>query len=156
MRLLFALILSVALSDSVAGATERGTPEEARALLDRAVAHVRKVGLAAAKQDFMDPAGPFQDRDLYIYCIGPDNRVTVHAVTPALVGIDLVVIRDADGRRFAKIMAEQTRFKGSAVVSYKWTHPHTRKIEPKIAFSRMVDDEEFCAVGAYITEPRQE
>jgi cytochrome c len=50
-----------------AGAADKGTPEEAKAMLDRAIAAAR-ADEARALAAFNDPKGGYVDRDLYVFC----------------------------------------------------------------------------------------
>ena len=71
-------------------AQEYGTPAEAKAMLDKAVAAL-KVDQAKALQMFTKGEGGFRDKDLYPYCGGPDGNFTAH---PTLVGKSLKDLMD--------------------------------------------------------------
>jgi cytochrome c len=47
-------------------ADDRGTPEQAKALLEKAAVHFKDVGADKALSDFNDPQAGYQDRDLFI------------------------------------------------------------------------------------------
>lgn len=129
-------------------AAERGTPDEAKALLARAVEHVAKAGETQALADFSDPKGAFVDRDLYIACIGPDNRTSAHGGNAKIIGKDMSDIKDADGKLFGKEMMDIGRTRGEGQLAYKWVNPVTKKIEPKTMFVRAAG-KHVCAVGSY-------
>src|SRR6185436_8002052 len=59
--LLFAFGLPVAAQDK-----SKGTDKEAIAMVEKAVAHIKKVGKEKAFADFNNKSGPFTDRDLYV------------------------------------------------------------------------------------------
>src|SRR6056297_204717 len=69
-------VVSAALMGAVQ-AQESGTAEEAQAMLDQAVSHYQEVGREQALEDF-NTGEQWQDRDLYVYCIGPEDAVTAH------------------------------------------------------------------------------
>jgi len=71
----------------------RGTPAEAKALLDRAVAEVQKEGTEKAIAKFNDPAGGFRDRDLYVFCTDASFKITPHP-DASLRGIDAASLKD--------------------------------------------------------------
>ena len=73
-----------------AWAQEYGTPAEAKAMLEKAVAAL-KVDQAKALQMFTKGEGGFRDKDLYPYCGGPDGNFTAH---PTLVGKSLKDLMD--------------------------------------------------------------
>ena len=60
----------------------RGTPTEAKAMLQQAVAHYNSVGRKQALADFTAKKSPFADRDLYVACMGLDHFITQTAATP--------------------------------------------------------------------------
>ena len=57
-----------------AWAQEYGTPAEAKAMLEKAVAAL-KVDQAKALQMFTKGEGGFREKDLYPYCGGPDGNL---------------------------------------------------------------------------------
>jgi cytochrome c len=63
-------------------ASERGTPAEAKAMLAKAVAHYKAVGRQQALADFTARKAPFGDRDLYVFCIGPDRKLVANGGYP--------------------------------------------------------------------------
>ena len=85
-----ALCLSAAAS---AFAADYGSADEAKAMLERAVAAV-KLDKAAALTKFSKGEDGFKDRDLYPFCGGPDGMFTAH---PSLVGRSLKDLKDKTG-----------------------------------------------------------
>jgi len=59
-------------------AADRGTPSEAKAMLEKAVAHYKDVGRKQAVADFNAKKSPFSDRDLYVVCFdsNPPSSLT--------------------------------------------------------------------------------
>jgi signal transduction histidine kinase len=129
-----------------ASAGEKGTPEEAKALLDKAVKLVQTEGDAKALAAFNDPKGGFVDRDLYVFCFGPDNKVTAH-IDKTMVGKDQATINDAEGKPIGKEMGDIAKA-GSGTVEYKWKNPVSQKVETKVSFLKKAGDQ-VCGVGAY-------
>jgi signal transduction histidine kinase len=124
---------------------EKGTPEEAKALLDKAVKAV-ETDEAKALAAFNDPKGGFRDRDLYVFCSGPDKKVTAH-VDQAMLGVDETTLKDPDGKAVgAEILAVAA--KGGGTVEYKWKNPVSGKVEPKVSFVKKAGSQ-VCGVGAY-------
>ena len=144
-KALFCAVMSV-LAAAWAGAGEKGTPEEAKALLDKAVKAIETDGEAKALAAFNDPKGGFQDRDLYVFCSGPDKKITAH-VDKARLGIDQTTIKDADGKAIGpEILAAAA--KGGGTVEYKWKNPVSGKVENKTSFVKKAGNQ-VCGVGAY-------
>ena len=73
-----------ALRDAVASIRLRqGSADEARALVERAVACVAEVGLRAAAEQFRDRSQGYVDRDLYIWVVDRRGTYRVHGAKPA-------------------------------------------------------------------------
>lgn len=130
---------------------ERGTPTEAKAMLEKAVEHYQEVGRKQALADFTARKPPFFDRDLYVSCMGTDHIITANGGFPSLVGTSADGWRDADGKSLGKAIWDAVSSTGEGSVRYRWFNPVSGKIEPKINFSRKVGDE-ICGVGAYNSE----
>ncbi|MGC1710870.1 MAG: hypothetical protein WA717_04615 [Methyloceanibacter sp.] len=80
-------------------AAQFGTTEEAKAMLERAVAAVKE-DKAKAPDMFNRGEGGFKDRDLYVWCANAsDGIVTAH---PTLKGKDLNGIEGKHGAPFGK------------------------------------------------------
>ncbi len=129
-----------------AAAGEKGTPEEAKALLDKAVKLVQTAGDAKALAAFNDPKGGFVDRDLYVFCFGLDNKVTAN-IDKAMLGMDEATIKDAEGKPIGKEMADIGKT-GHGTLEYKWKNPVSQKVESKVSFLKKAGDQ-VCGVGAY-------
>ena len=103
-----------------AAAAQRGTPAEAKALLQQAVAHYTKVGRARALADFTGKKAPFVDRDLYVFCIGPDRIVSAHGFVASYVGASAdALLKDADGKPLGKAILAAAAAPGGGAVRYR-------------------------------------
>ena len=131
-------------SPSPSGA--RGTPEEAKAMLAKAVEHYNAVGPTQALADFNQRKAPFFDRDLYVACIGSDQRIAANGGFPQYVGQRVSILRDAHGKPLGAAIQKATETDG--VVRYEWINPVSGRTEPKIGFFQKVGDH-ICGVGAY-------
>jgi cytochrome c len=126
----------------------RATPAEARAFLDKAVAHYQKVGRAQALKDFNAAKGAFVDRDLYVFCAGPDNKMVAHGADQAQIGVDITTRKDVDGKAFGAEVVRVAGQPGGGSVEYKWMNPVTKQVEAKVSYVRKVGPD-ICGVGAY-------
>jgi cytochrome c len=153
MSVLKASMVVFGLVTAVAGSAwsqeARGTADQAKALLDKAVAHYAKVGRAQALTDFNDRQGSFVDRDLYVFCFGPGRQISAHGMNAALVGKDIAIFKDHDGKAFATEMYDLGTSNGNGKIDYQWVNPTTKKIEPKSSHFQKVASDEVCAVGYY-------
>ena len=135
----FALSLVAALAATSALADERGTPEQAKVLLEKAAVHFKDVGVDKAIADFNDPKGGYQDRDLFIFVYAPDGT--------ALLGRDQSKAKDVDGKEYGKAIIAAANA-GGGWTDYRMTNPVTKKVEAKKTYSMKVGDHVLGA-GAY-------
>jgi cytochrome c len=91
------LLLLFATASILLFAADRGTPAEAKAMLQKAVAHYKAVGRKQALADFTAKKAPFGNRDLYVVCIGPEHTITANGGFPQYVGVSADAVKDADG-----------------------------------------------------------
>ena len=127
---------------------ERGTPAEAKAMLQQAVAHYNSVGRKQALADFTAKKSPFADRDLYVACIGSDHTIIANGGFPSLVGTSADAWKDVDGKSLGRTIWEVASSKGEGSVEYRWYNPVSGKLEPKVLFVQKIGDD-VCGVGAY-------
>jgi len=146
-KFLFALALPLALSAGVAmAAGDYGTPEEAKAMIEKAVAALKE-DKSKALEMFNERAEGFGDRDLYVYCGGPDGNFTAH-FNEKLRGASLKDLKDKEGKALGEeiyAVAEPGKF---VEVEYKWTRPNSEEVIDKVAYVTK-EGEEICAVGYY-------
>ncbi len=128
-------------------AQERGTPEQAKALVEKAAAHLLAVGPDKAFADFKDPAGGFQMLDLFVFAYAADGKILPVAGSPALFGRDATTLKDVDGKEFGKeiIAAAQS---GGGWVEYRMSNPATKKTERKKTYA-VKAGEYTLGAGAY-------
>ena len=140
-------IASIALSSAVAmpafaQKAKNGTKDEAVAMVDKAIAHIKKVGKEKAFADFNNKNGPFTDRDLYVVVYDMKGKVLAHGANEKMIGKDVIDLRDNDGKYFVKerveMMSKSADAKGWQ--DYKFMNPQTRQIEPKQMYLRRLDD----------------
>lgn len=125
-----------------------GTLEEAAAMIELAAAHYEQVGRAAALADFTADRPPFIDRDLYVFCYGPERTISAHGADPGLIGVAIDELRDVDGKAFGTEIYELGNQEGGGTVEYHWLNPVTGEVEPKVSVVRQMG-EDVCGVGAY-------
>ncbi len=127
-------------------AGQKATSAEAQALLDKAVKLVQTDGDAKALAAFNNPKGRFVDRELYVFCYGPDGKITAHR-DPKMVGTEVAAVKDGDGKEIGKQLLELGK-KGGGTVEYRYKNPVSDKVEPKVSYLKRAGDQ-VCGVGAY-------
>jgi cytochrome c len=127
----------------------RGTMAEAEAMLGQAAEHYQNAGREAALRDITARAPGFVDRDLYVFCYGPDRTISAHAADASLVGTPVDDLRDVDGKALGThIMEVAEANPDGGRAEYKWTNPLTGAIEGKVSVVRRVGTD-VCGVGVY-------
>jgi hypothetical protein len=143
----FALILVLSTAAS-AWAAEFGTAEEAKAMLERAVAAVKE-DKAKALEMFNKGEGGFKDRDLYVWCANASDGI----ITAHLYGNKGKQLRDIKGKRGAPLGAtvmENATEGAIKETTYWWPHYGTDKpgdLEKTSFYTKAGD--QICGVGYY-------
>jgi cytochrome c len=121
---------------------KQGSAAEATAMVEKAIAHIKKAGRDKAFADFNNKAGPFTDRDLYVVVYDMKGKVLAHGANEKMIGKDLIDLRDNDGKYFVKervdMMSKGPGAKGWQ--DYKFMNPVTRQIEPKSMYLQRHED----------------
>ncbi len=143
---LFAGLLTPILST----AAVRGTAEEAKALVAKAIARYDREGREKTFAAIQDPKGGFVDRDLYVFVFGPKRTIVAHGGDPALVGTDADSLVGGGGVHFGTKFMDETTSTGSWI-DYKWNDPASGKVLPKSSWVVRHDGYVF---GAGIYKPK--
>jgi hypothetical protein len=139
-------LLCVTISGATSGSrNEFGTPQEAKAMLDRAVIEIRADKLKAIdKFNHNDIA--FRDRDLFVFCFNAgDGRFTAHE---AMVSHNVKTLRDKDGTPFGEQMYDEAWEEAVTEVVYLSPVPGSIKQTSKSAFITRIGDQ-VCGVSVY-------
>jgi cytochrome c len=146
-------ILAIALTAAIfspAVASEVGTRAEATAMVEAAIAHIRKVGNDKAFTDFMEDKVNWTKKDLYVFVFDIDANWKAHGANPKLVGRNLMNLKDQNGKEFVKEFISVVKGKGEGWVDYDWAHPTTKKVEAKTTLVKRVPGSNLAvAVGIY-------
>ena len=119
--------------------TDKGTPMEAEALVQKAIDFIKTNGKARAFDEFTNN-GSFKDRDLYMNVYDMNGKCLAHGQNANLVGKDLIDAKDADNKSFVRERIEIARSRGKGWQEYKFSNPRTKKIEDKIAYIEKYED----------------
>jgi len=124
------VLLVLLCSVASVSAQEFGTAEQARAILDRAVAAL-KSNEAVALNAFNDPNDKrFHDRDLYVFCYRmSDGKITAYS-SPMLIGIDvrtLMLNQDPVGQRAYDTVKNSA---GGSITTMEYNFPKPGSLVP--------------------------
>lgn len=143
---LMATLFAVALGGTALwayAASEHGNAKEAKALLQKAVAAI-KVDKSGALAKFNSGEDGFKDRDLYVFCVGPDWIATAGPTK----GKNVKDLKDKKGKPMTKMMVEQAKEGKFKTISYLWPRPGATEPSKKTSYFTKVDDQ-VCGVGYY-------
>ena len=148
-KLIIAAAAAVLTLSPAAFAQQGGTAQEARVMLDKAIAAVksdRDVALAM----FNKGEGGFKDRDLYPFCFNLNDGRFVAAIKQ-LLGTDTRALKDPSGKMFGlELYAAAQKPEGQITeVSYMFPRPGADNVPvAKVSFVTRAGDLG-CGVGYY-------
>jgi hypothetical protein len=132
-------------------AQQGGTAQEARAMLDKAVAAV-KADQTVALAMFLKGEGGFLDRDLYPFCFRIADGKTLASPKAVPAGTDVRSLKDATGNAYGLAIyaaAQKPEGQITELQSYMFPKPGTTTPTfPKVSFVTRVG-ELGCGVGYY-------
>jgi signal transduction histidine kinase len=127
-----AAALVASLAAAAAFASSFATPEEAKAMAERAAAHLEAHGPEKSFEAFNSKNdASFHDRDLYVFVFDASGKVLAHGANALLVDKNMAALKDVDGKPFVQ---ETIAVKDAAWVDYKWQNPQTKAVEAKTTY----------------------
>jgi len=133
-------------------AQERGTPQEAIDLVNKAVAFYKDNGQEKAFTAFNDTKGQFIKKDLYVFVIDWNGTILAHGANKTLINKPTADLKDSDGKLFMREMVNVAKTKGKGWVDYKWVNPVSKKIERKSSYVQRVEGKDLL-IGCGIYKP---
>jgi hypothetical protein len=131
--------------------SQYGSRDDARAMLDKAVAAVR-ADKAKAIEMFNKGDGGFLDRDIYPFCINLSDAKQLATQIKATLGADVRTFKDATGRDFGRELFDtMAKAKEGEVIEFSFTFPRPGSGPTpvqKVAFVEKAGDI-YCGVGYY-------
>ncbi|MBN1830340.1 MAG: cache domain-containing protein [Deltaproteobacteria bacterium] len=131
------------------GAGAKGTPPEAKKMVQRAEKYLKRNSVEQALREFSDPKGAFVDRDLYVSVYDKNFRMAAHGWDRSLIGKDIHNLKDGHGRLFIQEIFQRAQDEGQGWIEYSYMNPVTNQIQPKKAYFTKVGDY-IIATGAYL------
>jgi cytochrome c len=135
----FAACCFTLLATTGAHAADYGTPDEAVALVKKAIAYLKANGPEKTWAEINKPGGQFVDRDLYIFVAEVNGPTLAHGANPRMVGKPMGELKDADGKYFVRDFIKVAETKGSGWVDYRWPHPVTKELVQKSTYVEKYD-----------------
>jgi hypothetical protein len=145
-RLLAALLINIAMI----GATFAATPDQAKALVDKALAYVKANGTEKAYKEFNTPGSQFFDGELYIFAYDMQGNNLALGGNPKMTGKNLLEMKSADGKFVIQDFIGIIKSKGEGWYEYKWSNPETKKIQDKSSYIKKIPGTDaFLGCGFY-------
>lgn len=147
--ILLLLFVSLSALGFPAGAAEFGTRDEAVAMVKRVQVMFKAAGAEATFKAVSDKSvAEFHDRDLYPFIYDYAGVNVAHGARPALIGKNLITLKDQEGKFLVRDMLEIAKTKGQGWYDYKWPNPLNNKIEDKSSYVEKMGDY-WVGVGVY-------
>lgn len=136
--LLFVLPLAFSIN---AVAADRGTRDEAVAMVKRAVNEIKKKGKDAAFEEFDDVSNKqFHSKDLYIFVNSMDGINLAHGINKRVIGVNILNQKDPDGRMFTRERLALAKSRGHGWHDFKYFDPISHRVRQKHAYIEVVDN----------------
>lgn len=122
---------------------------EAKALVNKGLAHILKVGPEQAAKDFMQADGPFIDGSYYLLFYRYDGTCLALGAKPEIAGRNRWDVRDPDGVYQIREMVKRAKA-GGGYVEYKYANPATGTVQKKRTWVHPVQGmDAFVGCGFY-------
>ncbi|MEK8034463.1 cache domain-containing protein [Ideonella sp. DXS29W] len=128
---------------------DRGTKDEAKAMVDAALEHIKAVGEAQAYKDFTSDKAKWTKKDLYVMVYDGKGVNLAHGANEKLVGKDMSAMKDANGVAVVPSLVGVAN-KGGGWFDYDWPDPISKKIMAKSTYAKKLPNGDgFVGVGIY-------
>ena len=136
MQRLLTAVLATALSCSLAvsAAVAADNPAAAVAMVDKGAAFLQKNGKEALITAINSKNPEFDQDGIYLTMRALDGTQLAHPKNPKLIGKNMVVLPDADGKLFRKEIIDGAAKTGKGWVDYRYNNPTTGEIEKKSTY----------------------
>lgn len=140
MKRIFGVMVSVvALLGCLTAASGSQKQDEAKGLVKKAVAFVKKNGDEKGLAEFNKNPGPFAKGEFYIFAFDAKGETVAHGGNPKLIGKNMLGLKDSEGRFFVQDILKTAK-QGGGWTEYKWTNPASKKIESKVSYVESAGD----------------
>ncbi|MCA1909067.1 MAG: cache domain-containing protein [Magnetospirillum sp.] len=114
--------------------------EDVQALVDDAVAFMKKVGPEKAFAAFNDPKCKWIKGELYIFAFDAKGVYMATGFRPERTGSNSWEMTDAAGLKVVQEIIKKAKRNGSGLVDYLWKNPTNGKLENKTSYVVQVGD----------------
>ncbi|MBT9502017.1 MAG: cache domain-containing protein [Burkholderiaceae bacterium] len=127
----------------------QGAADEARALVERACALVKRGGLETAVGRFTDKSGEFFDRDMYIFVFNRQGIFTAFGPNPSLRGGHLRQVQGLQWERLLRDGFACIDQGNGGWVEYQTVNPTTGAVNEKVSYVQALPGDLLIGCGVY-------
>ena len=118
-------------------------------LINKSVRYWKRAGKTKALKMISTKNGRFMKGDIYVFAGDNSGTIVAHPTNKALIGRNLIKIKDVDGNKFVQKFVNKAK-SGGGWVDYKWVNPKTKKIQKKTSYVKKIPGAKFFVVcGVY-------
>jgi signal transduction histidine kinase len=147
-RIVVAALGMFAIMSSPALAADKGSADEAVALVKKAISAIKAEGKDKVYAAITAKEARFVDRDLYVFAYDLNANCLAHGSNPKMVGRNTIDTQDTDGKYYIKERMDLAKKGAPFWQDYKFPNPVTKMIEPKSAYCEPNEGNLIC-VGIY-------
>lgn len=136
------LMLTLSISHAV-------TKSEVKNFVENGATLCKEKGNEACFSEFNNPKGDFIKGELYMFAYDYNGINYALGSNPMVVGKNLYRIKDGTGLFIVQEFIEISKNKGSGWLDYKWSHPQTKRLTPKISYIKSIDGNMLIGAGVY-------
>lgn len=121
-------------------AQEHGTADQAVQMVRKTIAAIKANGRDKTIAEINSLSSNYRDRDLYVTIMDMKGLELAHATNKRMQGVNLMDIRDQDGKLYIHERMEIVKAKGKGWQDYKFVNPVSKAIEPKSMYFEKYED----------------
>lgn len=129
-------------------AGEQATREECMEKCRTAAKLMESAGIDAALEKINEKNGPFVWKDSYVFCLDLEKQSNAaHPVNPALIGKNLMMVKDVKGKMFVAEFINVAVNQGEGWVGYMWPKPGEKDPSPKQTYVLKVSGKPYAMLA---------
>ena len=97
---------------------DAATQEDAKAMVEKADSYLKENGKTEAFTEISNPQGQFVKEDLYVLVVDFNGVILADGGNPGFVGVNLIGLKDTNGKHLFKEMIETAKTQDSG-----WVNP---------------------------------
>lgn len=129
-------------------AEDHASAGEAVAMVQKVIAKIKANGKEPVIADINAFSPEYKDRDLYVTIMDLNGLELAHGANKRMQGVNLVDMKDTDGKYYIRERLEIVKAKGKGWQDYSFVNPVSKNIEPKSMYFERFQDMVICA-GVY-------